>query len=140
MVFAAQLFFNYLIGAPDAHAKNYSVLLGLSDGPTLAPLYDVASGLPYGDDREKRKMAMSIGGENRIGRLRRSNLQRFAEAASLQEKMMVDLMANLADAVIANLPILAEEAASIPSATELTDRLFPKIRSLCENTLATMEV
>lgn len=40
------LAFNYLIGAPDAHAKNYSLLLAGTHA-RLAPLYDVASALPY---------------------------------------------------------------------------------------------
>ncbi|WP_167001285.1 HipA domain-containing protein [Mumia sp. ZJ430] len=41
------LAFNVLIGAPDAHAKNYSVMLGRRGAVSLAPLYDVASIVPY---------------------------------------------------------------------------------------------
>ena len=44
--FTRSLIFNYLMGAPEAHAKNYSVLL-IGDDVRLTPLYDVASGLPY---------------------------------------------------------------------------------------------
>jgi serine/threonine-protein kinase HipA len=51
--------FNAKIGATDAHAKNYSVLLGPHD-IRLAPLYDVASILPYDQDRGL-KSAMKIG-------------------------------------------------------------------------------
>lgn len=44
--FLDALTFSWLIGGTDAHAKNYSVLLA---GPNvrLAPLYDLASALPY---------------------------------------------------------------------------------------------
>lgn len=44
--FRDALIYNWAIAAPDAHAKNYSLLL---DGPDvcLAPLYDVISFLPY---------------------------------------------------------------------------------------------
>lgn len=136
--FAAELFFNYLVGAPDAHAKNYSVLLGQNGMPVLAPLYDVASILPYETPREAR-LAMSIGKENRIGRLRRTNLQRFAESAQLEERLVFDLMGNLADAVIEKLPALEEEAGAIEHAGELLDRMLPPIKELCEKTLAIVE-
>lgn len=65
--FIRMLFFNYLIGATDAHAKNYSPLLGEHGDALLAPLYDVASGLAYQRLRRKGRLAMSIGGENRFG-------------------------------------------------------------------------
>ena len=53
--------FNWVIGATDAHAKNYSVLLGTEKQVRLAPLYDVASWLPY-DQEGKAKLAMSVAG------------------------------------------------------------------------------
>lgn len=136
--FAAQLFFNYLIGAPDAHAKNYSVLLGLSEGPVLAPLYDIASVLPYETHRET-KLAMGIGGENRIGRLRRTNLQRFAESAGFDEGLVFDLMGNLAETIIERLPALEEETGTLEHADELRKRMLPPIEQLCEKTLAAIE-
>jgi serine/threonine-protein kinase HipA len=39
--------FNWLIGGTDAHAKNYSLLIGSGDEVRLAPLYDFSSQLPY---------------------------------------------------------------------------------------------
>ncbi|WP_329005633.1 type II toxin-antitoxin system HipA family toxin [Kribbella sp. NBC_00709] len=51
--------FNAAIGATDSHAKNYSVLLGSRD-IRLAPLYDVATMLPY-DPERGLKSAMKIG-------------------------------------------------------------------------------
>ena len=44
--FVDALIVNVLLGAPDAHAKNYSILHA-GDRRLLAPLYDLASGLPY---------------------------------------------------------------------------------------------
>ena len=59
--FVDALAFNWLIGGTDAHAKNYSMLLGGAQ-VRLAPLYDVASSLPYDDMFvPKLKMAMRIG-------------------------------------------------------------------------------
>lgn len=58
--FIDALIFNWLIAGTDAHAKNYSLLL-LDDDVALAPLYDVASALPYGWHERKLRTAMKIG-------------------------------------------------------------------------------
>jgi serine/threonine-protein kinase HipA len=58
--FADALIWNWLIGGTDAHAKNYSLLLAANQ-VRLAPLYDVASALPYGVDEHKLRLAMKVG-------------------------------------------------------------------------------
>jgi serine/threonine-protein kinase HipA len=59
--FADALIWNWLIAGTDAHAKNYSLLL--SGGQVrLAPLYDVASALPYATSERRLRLAMKIGG------------------------------------------------------------------------------
>ncbi len=63
--FADALIWNWLIAGTDAHAKNYSVLLA-GDQVRLAPLYDIASALPYGVDEHKLRFAMKIGGDYRV--------------------------------------------------------------------------
>lgn len=61
--------FNWLIAGTDAHAKNYSVLIG-AGGARLAPLYDVASALPYPDMEFRRlKLAMKLGDEYRLSEI-----------------------------------------------------------------------
>lgn len=53
---------NTALSAPDAHARNYAVLLQ-GDSVDLAPLYDVASGLAYQMPPGRPRLAsMSIGG------------------------------------------------------------------------------
>lgn len=138
--FAAELFFNYLIGAPDAHAKNYSIFLGLDKDVRLTPLYDVASGFPYDlkttSGRSKEwTAAMGIGGENRFGRVARSNIERFAESFVLGSELMIDLMANLANKILDELPGTAHDIARQTGADELIERLVPPIESLCKRTL-----
>ena len=60
--FVDALGFNWLIAGTDAHAKNYSLLLAEGPNVRLAPLYDIASMLPYkGIDVKKIKLAMKIG-------------------------------------------------------------------------------
>jgi serine/threonine-protein kinase HipA len=64
--FTDALAWNWIIGGTDAHAKNYSILLA-GDQVRFAPLYDVASILPYdGVYEPKLKMAMKLGGEYRL--------------------------------------------------------------------------
>jgi serine/threonine-protein kinase HipA len=63
--FLDALVWNWLIAGTDAHAKNYSLLLSGGDA-RLAPLYDIASALPYGTHERKLSFAMKIGGDYRV--------------------------------------------------------------------------
>ncbi|HEY5304118.1 MAG TPA: type II toxin-antitoxin system HipA family toxin [Acidimicrobiales bacterium] len=63
--FADALIWNWLIAGTDGHAKNYSLLLA-GDEVRFAPLYDIASALPYGAHEKKLRLAMKIGGDYRI--------------------------------------------------------------------------
>ena len=65
--FLDALILNWLIGGSDAHAKNYSILIGGGGLVRLAPLYDVASILAYPDVQpRKATLAMKIGGTYRL--------------------------------------------------------------------------
>lgn len=65
--FIDALAFNWIIAGTDARAKNYSFLIGVDGTIRLAPLYDVASALPYESMREQKiKLAMKIGGKYRV--------------------------------------------------------------------------
>ncbi len=136
--FAAMLFFNYLMGAPDAHAKNYSILHLSARRNVLAPLYDVASGLPYdlSGDRPLR-MAMSIGGENRLGFVRREHVERFADVAGLKSEECTNLMANLALRIVENSSVIANKMAAegVVGVGELAERFIPRLESHCRRTL-----
>jgi len=63
--FADALIWNWLIAGTDGHAKNYSLLLS-GDQVRFAPLYDIASALPYGVHEKKLRLAMKIGGDYRL--------------------------------------------------------------------------
>lgn len=64
--FLLVLVFNWLIGGSDAHAKNYSLLIGSGGVVRLAPFYDISSALPYPEiDRRRLKMAMKVGSHYR---------------------------------------------------------------------------
>lgn len=65
--FVGALAFNWLVAGTDAHAKNYSLLFGGGGRIRLAPLYDLASALPYDDmDPQRLRSAMKIGGKYRL--------------------------------------------------------------------------
>lgn len=60
--FFAATIFNWAMLGPDAHSKNYS-LLHDDRGTRLAPLYDIATGVPYPDINTRRtQLAMSFNG------------------------------------------------------------------------------
>lgn len=135
MQFAAMLFFNYLVGAPDAHAKNYSLLIAGNGDMRLAPLYDVASVLPYRDPRKTYKLAMSIGGENRIGFVTRNAIERFAASADLPTEECVQLMAALARMIPERFAAVCDAEAGIPGMDELRDHWEAPLVKLCKDTV-----
>ncbi|WP_346058595.1 HipA domain-containing protein [Leucobacter alluvii] len=79
--FMEMVIFNYLSGSPDAHAKNYSMLL-LPDGDSLlAPMYDAASGFAFSKRRGGLKFpraAMKIGHHDRFGMCSEDDWKKFA--------------------------------------------------------------
>lgn len=59
-MFRDALVCSWLLAAPDAHAKNYSLLMD-REGCSLAPLYDVCSAAPYQQPADEITMAMRVG-------------------------------------------------------------------------------
>lgn len=148
LFFTKQLFFNYLVGAPNAHAKNYSIILEKGDWSMLSPMYDVASSFPYVQSRgDVWRLAMSIGGENRFGRVGRGAIQRYAgskddslrelmESATVGPDDSVELMSELAAAVPKAMEASFADVSWIKGADELHERMMPKVARNCETTLA----
>ncbi|MDE2981298.1 MAG: type II toxin-antitoxin system HipA family toxin [Gemmatimonadota bacterium] len=101
---------NWMIGGTDAHARNFSLLIGTGGNVRLAPLYDVASVLPYpGQYARKLKLAMKIGGESRLGYIQVRHWERFAaevglppdEVLGICESVAIETPDRLADVVAA---------------------------------------
>jgi serine/threonine-protein kinase HipA len=100
--FVDGLIFNTVAGAPDAHARNYAVMLSGGD-VALAPLYDVASGFAYDMPPEKRReTSMSVGGTFFLDEIDSDAWKRFAESADLDEERVLkrvdEMTAGAADA------------------------------------------
>ena len=104
--FLDSVVYNWLIAGTDAHAKNYALLIGAGGRIRLAPLYDVASVLPYPDiNIEKAKVSMKIGGEYRLRNIRPSHWRTLAVELKLDPdktlRRVSDLAGQLADHVSA---------------------------------------
>lgn len=149
VTFTQILFYNCLIGAPDAHAKNYSLLLGPNNDRIIAPMYDVASGLAYESLRRRGRLAMAIGGENRLGRVGSGAIHRYMgendpalaamlEKASLTEAACTAIMADLAQEIPVSMAEVFDEAEAggIPGAAELRERMLGPVSDNCKRTLA----
>jgi serine/threonine-protein kinase HipA len=94
--FVAALGFNWLIAGTDAHAKNFSLLLG-GRRVRLAPLYDVASMLPYDEfDLRKVKLVMKVGGEYKLSLIGLRQWQKFARETRVAADELVELLASMA--------------------------------------------
>ena len=92
--------FNWLIAGTDAHAKNYSLLLGQNGVVRLAPFYDLASILPYpAVDMSKVKLAMKIGGEYRLRNIGLRHWQKLAAASRLDVARLIDRIRAMAEAI-----------------------------------------
>ncbi|MFT7599273.1 MAG: serine/threonine-protein kinase HipA [Acidimicrobiales bacterium] len=95
--FVDALAFNWLIAGTDAHAKNYSLLLAGTQ-VRLAPLYDIASILPYDDSAGRKiKLAMKIGDDYRLDRIdRRQAWQSMASDLGLPADAVLTRVHDLA--------------------------------------------
>ena len=94
--FGAALGFNWLIAGTDAHAKNYSLLLSGPD-VRLAPLYDIASILPYDEvDLRNAKLAMKIGGEYKVSQIGLRQWQKFAREVRADVGQLVEVLISMA--------------------------------------------
>jgi serine/threonine-protein kinase HipA len=82
--------FNWLIMGTDAHAKNYAVLIGANGRVRLAPLYDVASILPYTQiDMKRAKLSMKLGGEYRFSNIQVRHWRRMAQDNRLDPDLVI---------------------------------------------------
>ena len=117
--------FNWMIGGSDAHAKNFSLLLGSAGRHRLAPVYDVASILPYSPQVqfEDIKLAMKIGGEYRLRDIGLKHWARFSVENRLDPEMVRGRIAQMALR-------LADEAASVRDQIASEDASHPLYEKL----------
>lgn len=132
--FVDALAFNWLIAGTDAHAKNYSFLIGVGGAIRLAPLYDVASALPYGFMREQKiKLAMKIGGKYRMRDIGSHEWRKCASELALDPESVLARVARMAatipDQVSALQASEQEKGLSHPVVGRLVDAIIRRARS-----------
>ena len=126
--FVDALAFNWLIAGTDAHAKNYSVLLTARQ-IRLAPLYDVASSLPYDDMYLPRlRLAMRIGTEYRIDAIRRRHWDAFADQNGLDPDRTKERIDDLARRLPAAFRAAADAGPVKALGSDLPGRLVAEIQ------------
>lgn len=107
--FVDALVFNWLVGGTDAHAKNYSVLHGSGGQLRLAPLYDLASALPYDHlDERKLRLAMRMGREYLLQNIGLRQWQQLEADLHLQTGSLVRRARKLTQAMMRELPTVVE--------------------------------
>ncbi len=126
--FRDALMCSWLLAAPDAHAKNYSLLMD-REGCSLAPLYDVCSSAPYDRPVDEITMAMKVGDAWSVGEadsaVAWSNCAEdlgldIEETLSRVEELCAAMPGALA-AAVDNLP---EDCAASPAVARLLDSLL----------------
>ena len=101
---------NWIIGGTDAHAKNFSMLITAKGQARLAPLYDVASMLPYGLHEKKLKMSTKIGGEYLLERICSRHWEKFSTEVRLPYAEVLGMGTTLAEALPGTLAKIVDEA------------------------------
>ena len=94
--------FNFLIGNCDAHGKNFSLLF--LDQIQLAPLYDLVCTLYYPDI--EKKMAMKLGGEYEVIKIRPENFDKFADEVGFSKPEVRKRILKLSDEIIHAIPLI----------------------------------
>ncbi|MGV8911721.1 MAG: type II toxin-antitoxin system HipA family toxin [Rhodoglobus sp.] len=123
--------FNWLIGAPDAHAKNYSLLVRGS-AVALAPLYDIATITPYDSfTPNTARIAQAVDGKYRLADIDAQSWHAQATAVGLDGAKFVDdvraLASRAADAVASLCASPEVQAIDAPFAAELSSALQERI-------------
>ena len=94
--------FNWMVGATDGHAKNYSIVLAPEGLVALSPLYDLATAAPYPLQIpwQRMRLAMKLGGEYRMSWVRRRHLDRLGEAAAFSEGTIPERAQQLGELIL----------------------------------------
>jgi serine/threonine-protein kinase HipA len=126
--FLDSIAFNWLIAGTDAHGKNYALLIGSEGRVRLAPLYDVASVLPYSDiDVEKVRLSMKLGGEYRLRNIGLHHWRNLAEELRLDPDAVIqrvdDFSRQLGEHVSEVKQRMTDEGLAHPLIARLTDAL-----------------
>ena len=147
--FVDALIYNHLIGATDAHAKNFALLLEGGNVVTFAPLYDTSSSLPWVDGPDETvagqlSPAMWPTGETNAG-LQNPTISdlddsgvwhRFAVDHQLDPPALLGRMKELADAVPDAFALAAQ---TLPGHAQGDDAVLTMLRRVKQRALTAIK-
>lgn len=115
--FVDSLAFNVAVAGTDGHARNYSLLLSGADA-SLAPLYDLASALPYTrpfgrrfDSVRKLHSSFVLGSTDAFTRLSRSDWDRVSELLDIPAEEVHERVAQMQRGIVESLEQATSEVA-----------------------------
>lgn len=119
----------YLIGNPDAHGKNYSLLYSRSGEVRLAPFYDLNNAAAFRSNFKTVKpiMAMSIGGNFDRDTLSLENWQQFAEDCNLSQSLVMRRLKQLSGDIVGKAKAVREAVIGTDADTDLLDIVIEDI-------------
>lgn len=119
----------YLIGNPDAHGKNYSLLYGRSGEVRLAPLYDLNNAEAFRTNFKSVKpiMAMSIGGNFDRDSLTLEDWEKFADDCGLNSAHVIRRLEELSAEIVNNAKAVRQELIGTIADTRLLDLVIDDI-------------
>lgn len=131
--FVSALALNWVLVGTDAHSKNYSFLHRPGSVFEMAPLYDIASYLPYQTDPKstKVKLAMKLGNSYRIHRINSSNWKALAMESNLPPDEILNTVRVTLDRLLSSLEPTRDEVAkthNTPFLHTLTDLISQRAR------------
>lgn len=129
---AEHVLINYATAAPDGHAKNVSIRILPSTDVRMAPLYDLASGLPYGKATVDRRLALAIGGERKVDRIHAAQFSRAARELGVSE----DWLRDRAQTMLTQFPDAFRDAIEQVGTMEATDVWTHSSTNIAEHTAA----
>ncbi|MBI4699874.1 MAG: HipA domain-containing protein [Deltaproteobacteria bacterium] len=122
--FVGALAFNWLIAGTDGHAKNYSLLHGRGGRVRLAPLYDLASALPYEQmPLQRLRLAMKVGGTYRLRDIGGYRWRRLAAGCRLDADATLAQLAELASRVVQSAGVIRDRCLASGLSHPVLDRL-----------------
>ena len=129
------LIINVVAGAPDGHSKNISLLR--SAGATwVAPLYDLATGLVYDSKVVDRSVAVSVGGERSVTRIRRRQWEKASATLGLPTDALIARTSQLARGFPAAFDAAISPMIGAPGAEAVLERASHNLTQHCERILA----
>jgi serine/threonine-protein kinase HipA len=126
------LVFNVAIGATDAHAKNYSLLLAAGSRAQLGPMYDVATVIPY-DQNPGHRAAMKIGSTWELRQVSGKDWAMVARSLGLPAEASLERVAALKAVIPESFDRAAHEDVVPPSLRDQAVQIADLVAAHVEN-------